>query len=511
MRKFSILSFFLLITVITAVGRTISKKKPNIIIIYADDLGYGDVSCYNKDSKITTPNIDALAKQGIQFMDAHAASTICSPSRYGILTGSYSWRTNRKSGNPKPGEQPWIDRGRTTIASMLKDNGYNTAAIGKWGLGADWNSAAKSSRKGLDISADAIDYSKPVFAGKPIGFTYEAIHLWYGTKYFKKHYPCYDEPGSAGKFDGARWFFENGMSRDGDPKFANFDMEKAQMYYIDKTVEYIDVAGGTKQNINFNLKQDAPFFIYYAPHIPHYPLVPAKQFQGKTTMGFYGDYIYELDWAVGQIIKALKRNNLLENTIVIFASDNGPEIQTYGYIKRYGHKSMAQFRGVKRDLYQGGHTTPFIVSYPGKFPVGKITNRLVSQTDILATIAQYLDIKVNNKYAEDSFSFLDELVEGVTVKQKRDFAIHHSSSGKLAIRKGDWVFINDKSGSTNKEPQWFLDNLGVKSHNEEFELFNIKKDPQQTTNLVKKYPEKVDELRKDLFKYVYEGRTVMTK
>ena len=159
-------------------------------------LGYGDVTCYNKESKISTPNIDRLAENGILFTDAHSPSGICSPSRYGILTGRYSWRTSRKSGNPAPGEQPWLDEGRVTMASMLRDHGYNTAVIGKWGLGSDWLPAAKPSRTGLDISSDAIDYSKPVHSGKPFGFTYEEVHLWYGRSYHETYYPCNDIPGS---------------------------------------------------------------------------------------------------------------------------------------------------------------------------------------------------------------------------------------------------------------------------------------------------------------------------
>ena len=487
----------------------LDEKQPNIIIIYADDLGYGDVGCYNKNSKIPTPNIDKLAMSGVMFSDAHAPSCICSPSRYGIISGRYSWRTERKSGNPEVGEQPWIEAGRTTIASMLRDNGYNTAAIGKWGLGSDWNSAAKSTRKGLDVSAEAIDYGKPVWSGKPVGFTYEAIHLWYGINYYSTHYACHDVPGAKEKADGGRWYFENGMSRGGDPQFADFDMEDAQMYYIDKTVEYIDVVGGSKQNQAFNLKKDAPFFIYYAPHIPHYPHVPAKQFQGKTELGLYGDFVYELDWAVGQIVEALKRNRLLDNTLIVFTSDNGPETQTYGYIKEFNHQSMGGLRGVKRDLYNGGHQTPFIVSFPGQFKAGTVSTQLVSQTDILATVADYLGIDLGNKCAEDSYSFLDELIDGEVVKQKRNMAIYHSASGKLALRNGDWVFIHNNTGDDNNlEPEWFRDMLGVKPHSEDFELFNLKDDPRQTTNLVKRYPGKFEELRNELFKYVYEGRTI---
>lgn len=502
--------FFVFVFVL---GCTIPKEKspvkPNIVLIYADDLGYGDVSCYNAKGKISTPNIDKLAENGMMFTDAHTPSGICSPSRYGILTGRYSWRTARKSGNPKPGEQPWIDKGQITMASMLRDNGYNTAVIGKWGLGADWNAAAKTTRKGIDVSADAIDYSKPIYSGKAFGFTYEEVHLWYGRDYFQKHYPCHYVQGTKEFSDGGRWYFKNGMSQGGDPKFEDFDMEEAQMHYIQRTVDYINAAGHKKENAAFNLKEDEPFFLYYAPHIPHYPHVPAKQFQGKSGVGLYGDFVTELDWAVGQIIETLKNNHILDETIIIFTSDNGPESQVFGYVKEYDHFSMKDFRGVKRDLWQGGHTTPFIISYPGKIEKGIISNRLISQTDILATIADYLNINLDNHGAEDSYSFLDEIIAGHQVPEKREIAIHHSASGKLAIRQGNWVFIDAANGRDNEEPQWYREMLGVEPHNESSELFNLKEDPQQTKNLLKEYPGKAKALKALLESYKSEGRTII--
>jgi arylsulfatase A len=499
---------FALLGLATNAQEEATQKKPNIVLIYADDLGYGDVTCYNGESKITTPNIDKLADRGVLFTNTHTPSGICSPSRYGILTGRYSWRTDRKNGNPEPGAQTWLNEGRVTMASMLRDNGYNTAVIGKWGLGSDWQAAAKPNREGLDISAEAINYSKPILSGLPFGFTHEEVHLWYGQGYYKKKYPCHDVPGSFESFDGGRWYFVNGMSRGGDPKFNEFDMEEAQMHYIQRSVDYINAASKNTERSEYNLKKDAPFFLYYAPHIPHYPHVPAKQFQGTSGVGLYGDFVKELDWAVGQIVRALEKNNILDETIIIFTSDNGPESQAYSYIKDYAHYSMKNFRGVKRDLWQGGHTVPLIVSYPAKVKKGNKSNRLVSQTDILATLADYLNIELDNKTAEDSYSFLDEIIENQKVEQKREIAIHHSASGKLAIRQGDWIFIDASSGGDSKEPEWYREYLGVKPHNEENELFNIIEDPQQTINLVKNNPEKVKELKSILEKYVTKGRTI---
>ncbi|MFI3282243.1 MAG: arylsulfatase [Rikenellaceae bacterium] len=485
-------------------------SKPNIVIIYADDLGFGDVSCYNPRSKIITPNIDALAQNGVRFTDAHPSSSISSPSRYGLLTGQYSWRTDVKRGNPEPGEELWISTDRLTIASLLDGVGYNTAAIGKWGLGANYSEAARSSREGIAFDPESIDYSKPIPAANAIGFDYEAIHHWYGREPYKKRYACHSVEGSAEMTDGARWYFENGMSQGGDPDFAKFDMEEAQMYYIHKTVEYIKAAGGEGENPNFNIEKDAPFFVYYAPHIPHYPHVPAKQFQGTSEVGLYGDFILQLDWAVGQIVEALEGIGQLDNTIIMFGSDNGPERQVFGYIEEYGHESMMDFRGVKRDIYQGGHTTPFIVTYPQSKSKGTVSDRLISLTDIFATIADIVDVSYDSKrFAEDSYSFADEILEGSKVENRREMAIHHSANGNLALRSGDWVFINAQQGNDTGEPEWFRERIGgAKNLGTPCELFNLKTDPKQTTNLINDYPEKGAELQRELLRYIFEGRSL---
>lgn len=490
-----------------AVSAFAVAEHPNVVIIYADDLGYGDVGCYNPESKIPTPNIDKLAEDGMRFTDAHAPDSICSPSRYGILTGRYSWRVpGWQSGNPAPGDQPLADSRRLTMPRMFKNEGYDTAVFGKWGLGADWASAAKDGRKGFDVSAAAIDYSKPIWSGKPFGFTHEEVHLWYGTKYHKTHYPCHDVPGTQEKTDGGRWYFKNGMSRDGDPDFASFDMEEAQMHYIQRTVEYIDAKGGTKKEHDFNVQEDAPFFIYYAPHIPHYPHVPAPQFQGKSGVGLYGDFIYELDWAVGQIVQALERNGLSENTLVVFASDNGPEGQTYGYAKQYDHYSMGKLRGLKREVVEGGHRTPFIISWPGTVKSGAVSERLVSQTDIFATMAQQLNVSLPDDAAEDSYSFLDELVDTEASMPKRDLAIHHSMGNDYALRTGDWVYVDAPRGS-NRAPTGWDEEHGVVPHSEPFELFNLKDDPYQKINLYAEYPEKAAEMKRLLESLKESGRT----
>jgi arylsulfatase A-like enzyme len=492
------------------------SDKPNIVLIYADDLGYGDVQCYDPRCRIPTPNIDALAARGVRFTNAHAPDTICSPSRYGILTGRYSWRTELKGGNPAPGAQPWIEADRITIASMLRDAGYNTAAFGKWGLGSDWAAAAKPGREGLDISPEAIDYGRPIHSGRCVGFTHDEVHLWYGYDHYTTTYPCNREPGAAETRDGGRWYFKNGYSLGGEPDFPAFDMEEAQMHYIERTVGYIDACGGAKPEDDYNADPEKPFFIYYCPHIPHWPHVPAPQFQGKTPMGYYGDFICELDWAVGRIVEALERNGMLENTLVIFTSDNGPERQCYEYIDEYGHFSMGEWRGIKRDLWEGGHRVPFLLSWPGTAGAGTVCDRMVSQTDILGTVADSLGIDLPGDGAEDSFSFLDEFVDGHAVPKRRDLAVYHSCHNKMAIRRGDWVYVHSATGDNEagrddlarmQEPEWFRRMRGVREHGESWELFDLATDPQELVNLAAERPEKVEELKTLLARVMDAGRT----
>ncbi len=493
---------------VVATAMAANDQMPNVVIIYADDLGFGDVSCYNPRGKIITPNIDKLADKGVRFIDAHTSSSISSPSRYGLLTGQYSWRTDLKRGNPLSGDELWIDPSRLTIASLLDGVGYNTAAIGKWGLGANYSAAARPGREGFDFSPEAIDYSKPIPSAQLIGFDYESLHRWYGPNSYQKYYQYPEADGGRKYKDGGRWYFENGMSRDGAPQFEKFDMEEAQMYYIEKTVEYIKAAGGKgKKNPNFNIEKGKPFFVYYTPHIPHHPHVPADQFKGTSEVGVYGDFVLQLDWAVGQIVNAIEEIGELDNTIIIFGSDNGPERQVYDYIEKYDHESMMDFRGVKRDIYQGGHTTPFIISYPHAKENGRVSDRLVSLTDVLATLADMIGIDYNTeKFAEDSYSFADEIVN-VEVEDSRKMAIHHSADGNLALRSGDWVLINNTVGNDSLEPEWFRERIGAKNIGTTCELFNLKDDPKQTTNIINEYPEKAAELQKELLHYIFEGRT----
>ena len=460
-------------------------KLPNIVIVYADDLGYGDVSFLNRDSKIRTPSIDRLARSGIWFTDAHSPDSICSPSRYGLLTGRYSWRTRLKKGNPKPGEQPLIEDGRLTLPWMLRRLGYDTAVIGKWGLGADWKSAARPGRKGLATDPGSIDYRKPVRSGSLAGFSYDYLHLWFGYRIRK----FYRNPGDPTRWmDGGRWYFENGMAVGGPASDANlraFDMRKAQFDQIGRCVDYIDAKGERIERPRFHQRPGAPFFLYYAAHIPHTPLVPEKRFQGKSAVGSYGDYVLELDYAVGRILDALERNGLRENTIVVFTSDNGPEKICYPRIKKYGHFSMDGLRGVKRDVWEGGHREPFIVSWPAGIRGRGRRERLVSQLDLFATFADLLGFPLPADAAEDSFSFASEIDPAAGESTpRRTSLVYHTADGKFAVRSGRWVLVEGSSGDNGgQEPAWFRKMRGVAPHKEPREVFDLGADPSERINL----------------------------
>ncbi len=478
------------------------ENQPNLIIIYADDLGFGDLGCYNSGSRIPTPNLDRLAECGLRFTNAHSPDTICSPSRYALLTGRYFWRrVGVKENNPTPGDQPELDTGRMTLPSMLRDAGYDTAVAGKWGLGADWAAAAKPGREGLDPLASGIDYSKPIYAGKPFGFTYEAVHLWYGREYYEG--PVYDGDFRHPFTDGGRWYFENGMARDGGPNFPAFDMVEAQMHYLHTAVDYIDSKGRPEQaEARFNQQPDAPFFLYYAPHIPHFPLAVAPQFIGKSEAGLYGDFVYQLDWSVGQILDALERNGMRENTLVLFASDNGPESVAYPRIGKYAHFSMGTWRGLKRDLWEGGHRTPFIASWPGQIEPA-VTNELIGQTDIFATMAEILGRRLPNDVAEDSISFLPVLRGG---EGQREDVLCRSAKGNLVLWRDGWTYMNG-TGHASREPDWFREMRSAEPPSSEGELYNLAEDPQQTRNIIEAEATKTEELKALLQTQIESGRS----
>ena len=327
--------------------------KPNIIYILADDMGYGDMKCNNPDCRIPTPNLDGLAARGTRFTDAHATSSVCTPSRYSILTGRYCWRTRLKSGVLSPWDPALIEPGRLTVAELLRHNGYSTACIGKWHLGWNWQTkneepANKGAAYGVydaDVRYELgknIDYTKPMQGG-PIdcGFDYYfgddvpnfPPYTWFEMDRLVTQ-PTEDKPADIFGHPGA-------MAQ-------GWKLEAVVPQLTRRAVQYIEHAG------------KEPFFLYFALTAPHTPIVPAPEFQGRSGAGAYGDYVCEVDWCVGEVMSALERAGIASKTLVIFTSDNGPENSAYERIREHGHYSMAHLRGLKRDTWEGGHRVPFI-------------------------------------------------------------------------------------------------------------------------------------------------------
>jgi arylsulfatase A-like enzyme len=497
-----------LISVFTFTNCTIKEEqKPNIVIIYADDMGYGDLNCQNPDSKIPTPNLNKLATEGMLFTDAHSSSGICSPSRFALLTGTYHWR--RAHGIVGSFGKPMFKTTDITLPQVLKEDGYSTACIGKWHLGWDWKIKNKPSgertywgkTRKVYLPED-IDWSEPLKGG-PLdrGFDY-----YFGDDVI--NFPPYAWIENERFLEIPNDFFEfNEFEREAKeidwdsrpgPKVKGWDPYEVLPTLTKKTIEWIG-----KQN------SKKPFFLYLALPSPHMPIIPNDEFDGKSRAGAYGDFVFQTDWIAGEVLKALKENGFEENTIVIFSSDNGPESIAWERAEKYDHFSMGQFRGLKRDVWEGGHHVPFIVKWPGKISAGTVSDEVISQIDIMATLAEMVNIKLPENAAPDSYNLLPVLKGEKYASPLREATIHNTSNEVWGIRKGDWLFINNHTGSaTRKAPDSFLKLRGYTDFDTPGILFNMKEDPEQRVNLYNEYPEKVQKLSRLIEVYKEQGYLV---
>jgi len=483
-----------------------AADKPNIIFILADDLGYGDLGCYNAKSKIPTPSLDRLAAEGRRFTDAHAPTSVCTPTRYAILTGRYSWRTRLQRGVLGPWGEPLIAADRMTVASMLKQQGYTTACIGKWHLGFNWPTKDGQPPSSWTNSLSNVDFTKPAADG-PItrGFDY---YFGVGVPNYPPY--CFIENdrvvGHPSLPDTGR---AEGFNRPG-PMVPGWKLVDILPALSKRAVRYIDETAPKKQ----------PFFLYFTLTSPHYPVVPAAEFKGKTPVGDYGDFVYQTDWCVGQVMEALKRTGADKNTLIIFTSDNGPEITgevkpgVYDRVKEYGHYSMGELRGAKRDIWEGGHRVPFIVRWPGKVPANTVSDETMCHVDFMATVAKIVGTKLPDNAAEDSFNVLPPLLGQNATGPAREATVHHAASGKFAIRKDDWVLIDAPSGDDNRakgEPDWLKKERGYAPHKQPGELFNVREDLSERHNYYAELPDKVKELKDLLERYKKNGRSTPGK
>jgi arylsulfatase A len=462
------------------------------LIIYADDMGYGDLSIQNPDSKIPTPNLDQLASEGMRFTDAHSSSGVCSPSRFAMLTGIYHWR--RQHGIVGSFGEPFFNEGDITLPQVLKDAGYNTACIGKWHLGWNWefnNEPSLEIEQGNRIlkvyQPQDIDWTKPI-AGGPLdrGFNY---YFGDGTINF----PPYawiendrvtDIPTEVMLADNigyetreGNWEFRPG------PRVKEWNPYKVLPALTTKAVDWIS-----------SQSKKQPFFLYFPLPSPHAPIIPNDEFLGKSEAGGYGDFVYQSDWVVGQVLNALKKSGFEDNTIVIFSSDNGPEQYAFVRARDYNHFSMGDLRGLKVDIWEGGHRVPAIIKWPGMVEAGTVSNKLISQLDFMPTLAAVTGIELPENSAPDGYNILPTLLGEAYDSPERDVLIHNTWESKWAVRQGKWLYMDTNSGEGRVMPQFFKDLRGYTDFETEGLLFNLADDPGQRINLYEKYPEKVAQM-----------------
>ncbi len=469
---------------------------PNIVILYADDMGYGDLAIQNAEAKLTTPNLDQLAREGIRFSDGHSSSGICTPSRFALLTGQYHWR--RFHGIVGPFGPSVFQENEFTLASMLQEKGYRTACVGKWHLGWDWDALRKpgaepkalsetDSRK--SFAPEDFDWSKSV-PGGPLdqGFDY---YFGDGTINFPPYgfvendrlvvppSEAFDMRGMKTKEGG--WEFRPG------PMVKDWDPYQVLPTITDKAVAWIE-----------NQDDDQPFFLYLPFPSPHAPIIPLDIFDGQTQAGAYGDYVFQTDYSAGQVLQALKRKGFEHNTLVIFTADNGPELYAYPRIRNYGHYSMGDLRGLKRDIYEGGHRVPFVVKWPGRIAPKQRSEVLMHQVDLVATISKVVGYELAEGDGVDGYNQLPVWFGENKGEAIRKEAVQNTFADGFAIRKENWILLERFTGHHTRVPDWFLEQHGYSAIDKENpgELYDLSKDPGQRSNLYDQFPEKVDELRR---------------
>jgi len=477
-------SYFLMIAPLIA-SSLYAQKNPNIIFILADDLGYGDVSALNENSKIQTTNIDRLAQQGVVFTDAHSSSSVSTPTRYGILTGRYNWRSTLEKGVLNGYSQALIPHDRRTIAAILKDEHYQTACIGKWHLGWEWNNIEKGK--------DSINYNKPIKDGPTtLGFDY-----FYGIAGSLDMDPYVYVENDMPTALPNRITENKGMGfwRKG-PTASDFDHEQTLPNLINRAEKYIEEKS----------KAEDPFFLYLALPAPHTPILPIKEFQGKSGLNPYGDFVLMVDAMVGRVMAAVDKAGISSNTILFFASDNGcSPMANFDELKAKGHNPSYVYRGHKADLFDGGHRIPCIVRWPAKVKPHKV-EQTICLTDFMATFAAVTGYQLKDNEAEDSFNLLPLLLNTRPQKYMREATVHHSSLGQFTIRKGDWKLLLSPSSGGWSYPRPGKDDKVIATL-PPYQLYNMKSDPGETKNLCDEYPAVVKELKALMIKYIKDGRT----
>ncbi len=444
-----------------------ATDKPNIVYLICDDLGYGDLHCLAPETcKIPTPSADRLAGEGMIFTDAHSGSSVCSPTRYGVMTGRYSWRTRLQKGVVTGYAPSLIAEDRATVAGFLKENGYHAAIIGKWHLDFEYlDPETGKAYKAKDHE------SPPVGAKIPDGPVNRGFDYYHGFHHARN----------------MEAVIENDRVIEHDEVINMLPRLQRE------AVKYIDSRFG----------KDEPFFLYLPLGSPHTPIVPTPEWQGKSGLGDYGDFVMQTDGCLGAVTEALEKNGFTENTLVIFTSDNGcSKAAGIDQLAEQGHIVSAHLRGSKADIWDGGHRIPFIVRWPGKVEAGSSSDQLICLTDLFATTSDILGVAPPESTCEDSVSFLPAL-HGERIESTRRGVIHHSYSGHFAYRQGPWKLLLARGSggwSSPKENQ-------VGPDAPRGQLYNMDTDIGETENLFAEKPEVVSELLTLLEEDVVRGRS----
>lgn len=471
--------------ILSLLSCTEKQKQPNIIFILADDMGYGDVSYFDNNSKLKTENLDRMAQEGVVFTDAHSSSSVSTPTRYGILTGRYNWRSTLKNNVLYGYDKALIPADRETMASMLRKNGYTTAGIGKWHLGWDLDN--------IDAGKDKVDFSKPVQNGPTTrGFDY--FYGFCGSLdmapyvYIENDMPTSlpdRETVNEGKYS---WWRKG-------PTGADFVHEEVLPNLVDRACNYIKEKA----------KADQPYFLYLPLPAPHTPILPTEEFRGKSGIGEYGDFVLMVDAMVGKVLQAVKESGEDGNTIVVFTTDNGcSPAAGIKEMEAQGHRPNSIYRGHKADLFDGGHRIPCILRWPEGTKPHEV-RQTVCLTDFYATFAAINGYKLMDSEGEDSYNLLPAIVSETEIDPIREATVHHSIDGQFTIRQGDWKLLLSASSGGWSAPTP-TDTLALDSL-PPIQLYNMKDDSSETTNVEAEHPEIVSRLRALMAKYVREGRS----
>jgi arylsulfatase A len=478
------ISFFISVSGVKPEQGTIANRsRPNIVVILADDLGYGDLQCYNPDAQTITPHLNQLSREGLQFTDAHSGSAVCTPTRYGLLTGRYAFRSPLKKGVLGGYSPALIEADRFTIADLLKQAGYQTAAIGKWHLGLNWPGQDSLKPQPLDLVANQqanlnLNIGANLTQGpNDLGFDYSYIipasldippYI-----YLENGQPTDRElVDVAGNNEPRGVFWRPGKSS------KSVKLENTLDQFCNKAQEFLTKAS----------KQKAPFFLYLPLTSPHTPWLPGKKFQGKSGAGIYGDFVAHTDDVVGRVLSTLDSLGLKENTLIIFTSDNGADWKPGDLEKFPKHRANFIYRGEKSDIWEGGHRVPFLVRWPEAINTARTINQTVCLTDFMATFASLTGQTLPATSGQDSFDFSAVLTPQSSSNAFRQSTIHHSINGLFAIRKGKWKYV-EGPGSGG----WSSDESATKAL--PFQLYDLESDPRETSNLVEKQPKIAAELQ----------------